>query len=287
MGIDRRTLKRQAREAMALPRPGFRTVTLTYILMTSGVSILCSLIPLPAGSDYGPGTATLFLSLFLFLYGTVAAFGLSLWSLWASRRLNPGLGSLIQGFSVAGRVILMQVLILARLLAACFLAAILVSPMLLVPALIPLAVLALGAIYAAVSLRYALAPYLLADRPDDGASAAVRRSAELMRGWKWELFKLELSFLGWAALRWLLTAGAMAWTIWYSGLLQTAPSLAPAELAASLYLVANSLVAFSLSTLLTLPLELWLTPYQEVTRAGFYDLRLRAQQEQAPPLPPL
>ena len=39
--------------------------------------------------------------------------------------------------------------------------------------------------------------------------------------------------------------------------------------------------------LLTLPLELWLTPYQAVTRAGFYDLRLRTQQAEIPPLPPL
>ena len=284
MGIDRRTLKRRAREAMALPRPGFRVVTLIYILMTSGVSILCSLIPLPAGSDYGPGTATLFLSLFLFLYGAVAAFGYTLWSLWASRRLNPGPGALIQGFSVAGRVVLMHVLILARLLAACLIALLLVSPMLLVPALLPLGVLALAAVYTAVSLRYALAPYLLADHPDDGAGAAVRRSVELMRGWKWPLFKLEFSFLGWLLLRWLLEAGAIGCAIWYSGLLQTAASLPPVELASSLYLVANSLIAFSLSTLLTLPLDLWLTPYQEVTRAGFYDLRLQVQQEQAPPL---
>ena len=114
MGIDRKTLKRQAREAMGLPRPGFRTVTLVYILMTSGVSILFSLIPLPAGSDYAPGTATIFLSLFLFLYDTVVDFGYTLWALWANRRLNPGPGALLQGFSVAGRVILMRLLILLR-----------------------------------------------------------------------------------------------------------------------------------------------------------------------------
>ena len=33
-----------------------------------------------------------------------------------------------------------------------------------------------------------MAPYLLADYPDDGAGAAVRRSVEMMRGRKWELF---------------------------------------------------------------------------------------------------
>ena len=33
--------------------------------------------------------------------------------------------------------------------------------------------------------------------PDDGPAAPIFRSAALMRGWKWDLFKLELSFLGW------------------------------------------------------------------------------------------
>ena len=57
----------------------------------------------------------------------------------------------------------------------------------------------------AIMLRYAMAPYLLADYPDDGAGAAVRRSVEMMRGRKWELFKLYVSFLGWELLGVLLT----------------------------------------------------------------------------------
>ena len=66
----------------------------------------------------------------------------------------------------------------------------------------------MAGIYAAVfaiMLRYAMAPYLLADYPDDGAGAAVRRSVEMMRGRKWELFKLYVSFLGWELLGVLLT----------------------------------------------------------------------------------
>ena len=41
-----------------------------------------------------------------------------------------------------------------------------------------------------------MAPYLLLDRPELGPGAAVRDSVVLMKGWKWELFKLDLSFLG-------------------------------------------------------------------------------------------
>lgn len=287
MGIDRRALKRQAREDMALPRPNFRIVTFLYILMTAGVSILCSLIPLPASSADSLSSLTLFLSLLLLLYGTVAAFGYTLWALWAGRRLNPGPGALIQGFSIAGRVIFMRLLILIRLLGVCLITSLLVSLILLMaPPFLTTTVLLLvmAAALLAVSLRYALAPYLLADRPDDGAGAAVRRSVQLMRGWKWELFKLELSFLGWVLLRWLLMAAAYGYTLWRSGLSQAIATLESTDLAVWVYLVTNSLMAFSLSTLLTLPLDLWLTPYQEVTRARFYDLRLQVQQTSAPQL---
>ena len=285
MEIDCRALKRQAREDMGLPRPNFRVVTFLYILMTSGVSILCSLIPLPAAPDSGLSSSTVFLSLLLSLYGTVAAFGYTLWALWTGRRLNPGPGALLQGFSVAGRVIIMRLLIYIRLLGVALLISLLILPAFVFPSLlVPLVLAAAAAVLLVVSLSYALAPYLLADRPDDGASAAVRRSAQLMQGWKWQLFRLDLSFLGWLLLRWLLVAGACGFALWYSGLPQVIATLESADLAVWIYLVVNSLLAFTLSALLTLPLDLWLTPYREVTRARFYDLRLQAQQASAPQL---
>jgi uncharacterized membrane protein len=48
--------------------------------------------------------------------------------------------------------------------------------------------------------RYALAPYLLAQNPEMSGIDAVQESKELMRGHKWRLFCLDLSFIGW----WLL-----------------------------------------------------------------------------------
>ena len=39
----------------------------------------------------------------------VLQFGLRLWSLWAWRGLDPGAGSLIQGFSIPGRVVMIGV----------------------------------------------------------------------------------------------------------------------------------------------------------------------------------
>lgn len=48
--------------------------------------------------------------------------------------------------------------------------------------------------------RYRLATYVMADMPETGVSAAIRRSCEVMKGRKMELFSLELSFMGWRLL---------------------------------------------------------------------------------------
>jgi len=53
---------------------------------------------------------------------------------------------------------------------------------------------------------YRLAPYVMADEPDTGVSAAIRRSVQVMNGRRMELFSLEFSFFGW---RLLLQMGQM------------------------------------------------------------------------------
>lgn len=45
--------------------------------------------------------------------------------------------------------------------------------------------------------RYALAIFILADRPDTRITECIRRSKEIMKRRKLELFFLELSFIGW------------------------------------------------------------------------------------------
>ncbi len=44
---------------------------------------------------------------------------------------------------------------------------------------------------------YEMAPYILMEDPQCGGYEALKRSKELMRGHKMELFVLELSFIGW------------------------------------------------------------------------------------------
>lgn len=55
-----------------------------------------------------------------------------------------------------------------------------------------------GSLYA--SLRYAMVPYVLADRPELSPAEAVAYARRIMRGRLWELFCLTLSFFGWMLL---------------------------------------------------------------------------------------
>jgi uncharacterized membrane protein len=48
--------------------------------------------------------------------------------------------------------------------------------------------------------------YILADEPNLRPQEAIQRSREMMRGHKWRLFMLYLSFIGWYLLA-LLTFG--------------------------------------------------------------------------------
>lgn len=301
MEIDRKELKRQARERMALTDPKFWMVALVYLAMTIGVSWLVSLIPFPAtGASSTPtlDAFPLFLRLLLKLYATVVQFGLCLWALWTWRQLDPGLNSLTQGFSVAGRVIFMELGIYVRILGWYFLIALGLSiPMI---ALLLTAGYVLGmtalflfsvallAVLIALSLRYALAPYLLADRPDDGAIAPIGRSLSLMRGWKMELFKLEFSFVGWDILNLMLSFAVILFFLSNAGLL-TPEAFASETWRDQCFALLFSAPVSILSTLVTIPLSLWLLPYRATARAGFYDARVLAarQDSKLPEIPPL
>nr|WP_166238317.1 DUF975 family protein [Paenibacillus turpanensis] len=50
------------------------------------------------------------------------------------------------------------------------------------------------------SFRYSQAFYILNDNPNMKVMDAIRQSSELMDGYKWRYFLLQLSFIGWALL---------------------------------------------------------------------------------------
>ena len=92
-------------------------------------------------------------------------------------RHNPtGMSDLADGFSITFKVF--AVAFLQGLFIALW------SCLLVVPGII-------------AAYRYRQAFYILLDDPDKGALQCIRESKQLMHGHKWELFALDLSFIGW------------------------------------------------------------------------------------------
>ena len=65
--------------------------------------------------------------------------------------------------------------------------------------------------------RYSMAIYLLVDDPSRSLMECLRLSKEMMKGHKWELFVLDLSFIGWGFLAMLPLVGyaVQVWTVPY------------------------------------------------------------------------
>ncbi len=65
-------------------------------------------------------------------------------------------------------------------------------------ALIALPTLMIGAII--LGLAYGMVPYVIRDNKEMGVREVLRTSRLMMRGHKWQLFVLELTFIGWVLL---------------------------------------------------------------------------------------
>lgn len=290
MEIHRKALKDRAKQTMRQNVPSAWLVALLFWGLTTGVSNLSDLAGFTtnlAASSYGVQFFPLFFTLLLTLYSVVMDFGYKIWCLRAWRRDEANFATLIDGFGMAGQVLMMEIHIFVRLFGWCLLpmvpATVIISSvnsLEVMVLLMELFTFALIPYLYFIRLRYALTPYLLMDRPERGAAAAVRESVNLMRGWKMELFKLDLSFLGWYALEWGLTILAQVIFLIPTllGILQSGAT--PETL---LTLAAGTTAGSLVGLLLCLPVELWLLPYTGLTRAGFYDARISF----VPPAPPV
>ena len=63
--------------------------------------------------------------------------------------------------------------------------------------------------------RYRQALYLLIEHPEMSAYECIKESSRLMKGHKWELFELDLSFIGWWLLSLLPIIGYLV-SIWFA-----------------------------------------------------------------------
>lgn len=139
---------------------------------------------------------------------------------------------------------------------------------------IPVLWLAAGVFYVAILLRYALVPFVVVDESSLGVFACIRRSKELMKGRKFKLFVLELSFIGWSILVSLIPAVLMIIGIVLFALIADGGALGLAVVLGIIFLL--------LALIVPLPLQLWLTSYMNVSHAGFYHIAAASAPSAAP-----
>lgn len=285
MPLYAKSLKHSARQAMRDAAPPAFLVTLVYLLLTQVLAnVVYAVVPDTSSSllfDQG-GWLPLFLTILLSMYQSVMSFGYSCWALHTARGEQSGLGALLDGFGMVGRVLLMEVRISLCVLAWGLLLAggylMLLLPVILltdgVGAVVYIAVLT-ALFYAAtlvIGLRYALAHFLLCDYPEAGAGRAVRRSVEMLRGHMWELCRLYLSFWPWYLLTALLSLAAVCVSLLpmlgqLTGLLQSG-SLDGFSLVVQTAI--SGTLATALSMLISTPVKLFFQPYRSVSVANFY-----------------
>lgn len=268
---NRISLKAQAKERVLDPSYGVLIVTFFYLLLTDWLSELLGLaMPNPISAvidrlsesaanlmqntassaasaiDLSPAYSAALLyarellaqpgqraALFVFLlfqfYSIVIAFGFRRYALRVSRGERLGVRNLMDSLWMAGRIILLQVLVMV--------------------------LSALGGMFfllPGVFLYYTflLAPYVLIDCPDLTALQTLRACFGLMRGRRMQLFMLDVSFIGWMIVEYMvMLIGVNVGNLLGSDLLSSI-----------LWLLGYTVIA------------VYLVPYRELSYANFYNM---------------
>ena len=152
-------------------------------------------------------------ALALSLFTSMINIGYRSYCLLVSRKSEADYKNLFDGFMFFGKAVILDFLINILV--------ILWTALLVVPGII-------------ASYNYRMAYYILLDDPSKSALQCIRESKQLMRGYKSDLFIIDLSFIGWSLL--------------------------------------DAVVIFAIPTSFPLPLvSIWLTPYIHITEASFYN----------------
>lgn len=223
MELNRQLLKKQAKDTMRTSEPKVINVGLIFVLLASFMSILSARVlganitesdlvqiyehMLSGNYDYAleyigqyiPPFSSYLIGLAIELAMSVVSVGFIIFLLHTIRATAPCTGNLLDGFGMAGRIILLG------LMEGIFI--FLWSLLLVVPGII-------------ASYRYRQAIYLLIDHPEMSVRDCIKESSRMMDGKKAELFKLDLSFIGWKFLANFTVIGwaVQVWTVPYLGM---------------------------------------------------------------------
>lgn len=169
--IDRPQRKRETAELLRTAEVSPKGMTALYmaILIVLG---LIDLIPVS-------GFFSIFISILTMLLSSVLGAGFILYCMAVRRGERAEYLILFDGFSFVGKIILLEIV------TAFFI--FLWSMLFFIPGVI-------------AAYRYSFAPFNLYENPDIGVMEALDMSKRQTYGYKWQLFVLDLSYLGWALL---------------------------------------------------------------------------------------
>ena len=197
MLLDRVTLKREAKGIVKNARVSAYLFTLLFLVISwllSGVSDYVSLdadrayyLSVASGVDLSflalhralsPVLVT-FVSVIVGLLNVLLDAGYALYHLGIRRREEMSYETLFDGFSFAGKLILLAIVQ--------YIFIFLWSLLFVIPGII-------------AAYRYRFAIYNLCENPEMGVMEALNMSKAQTNGFKWQLFVLDLSFIGWSLL---------------------------------------------------------------------------------------
>lgn len=195
--IDRKWIKRDAKDAMRTHRPSIFLITLVFLLIVLVLELLDTKLQFPGVSMqevYGAANDDEAMERILFhamsnrtMLGSLLSLAISVMSLMVSggyalsclrvaRRSEANVGTLFEMFGWFFRFLWMCILMSIFIF--------LWSLLLIVPGII-------------AAYRYSMAVFIFCDDPEKGILQCIRESKEMMRGYKGQLFVLDLSFIGW------------------------------------------------------------------------------------------
>lgn len=196
--INRFQLKREAKASMHGKKPNVFLVSLFYLLILYVLNVLVTRMTfngldfdrllrladdpsafsayIAAWAERGSSTFSKLLDFVISVMRTVLAFGFCSFALNVSRNMPAGYGDLFDGFGIFFKCFFLQLVMGIFVF--------LWSLLFVIPGIV-------------ASYRYSLAVYVLLDDPDKGIMQCIRESKSLTKGYKWQLFMLDLSFIGW------------------------------------------------------------------------------------------
>ena len=208
MVLDRASLKQESKALLKTARVNpylFTLLVLAVTLVISGISNYMNmddefayLYSVQYGIDLSflalhrafPALVVLFVSIVCALLNMVLEAGVSLYHLGIRRGEEMPYVTLFDGFSFAGKIILLSIVQ--------YIFVFLWTLLFIVPGIV-------------AAYRYRFAILNLCENPEIGVMEAINMSKAQTAGFKWQLFVLDLSFIGWALLA-SLTLGIL--NIW-------------------------------------------------------------------------